>query len=126
MSFSTQFNQASFDEHYGLLTPEQVVVVRPYGDDGDDQVLAELRPRWIVMFDPNQNFIRRVEVRFPILLSRPAVAKTALHDFNDLIDLAGLQEFESRFISACVLHDVPHDQRGAQVSRGLAEREGCV
>ncbi|KAG8881170.1 hypothetical protein FRB98_004521 [Tulasnella sp. 332] len=51
-----------FDDHYGLLTPEQVVVVRSYGDDGDDQVLSELRPRFIIMFDPNQDFIRRIEV----------------------------------------------------------------
>lgn len=52
-----------FDDHYGLLTPEQVVVVRSYGDDGDDQVLGELRPRFIIMFDPNQDFVRRIEVR---------------------------------------------------------------
>ncbi|KDQ09302.1 hypothetical protein BOTBODRAFT_164970 [Botryobasidium botryosum FD-172 SS1] len=62
MNFATDFDQATFNEHYGLLTPDQIVVVRPYGDDGDDQLLAELRPRWIVMFDPNQNFIRRIEV----------------------------------------------------------------
>lgn len=51
-----------FDDHYGLLTPEEVVVVRTYGDDGDDQVLSEIRPRFIIMFDPNQDFVRRIEV----------------------------------------------------------------
>ncbi|KAG9001898.1 hypothetical protein FRB94_004430 [Tulasnella sp. JGI-2019a] len=51
-----------FNNHYGLLVPEQVVVIRSYGDDGDDQVLSELRPRFIIMFDPNQDFIRRIEV----------------------------------------------------------------
>lgn len=50
------------NDHYGLLTPEQVVVVRVYGEDGDDQILSELRPRFIVMFDPNMDFVRRIEV----------------------------------------------------------------
>lgn len=51
-----------FDDDYGLLTPEQIVVVRVYGDDGDDQILHELRPRNIILYDPNQDFIRRIEV----------------------------------------------------------------
>ncbi|KAG8933581.1 hypothetical protein FRC02_011596 [Tulasnella sp. 418] len=50
------------DDYFGLLEPEQVVVVRTYGDDGDDQILSELRPRYIVMYDPNQDFVRRIEV----------------------------------------------------------------
>lgn len=51
-----------FDANYGLLTPEQTVVVRAYSDDSDDLILAELQPRFIVMFEPNQDFVRRVEV----------------------------------------------------------------
>jgi DNA excision repair protein ERCC-4 len=50
------------DEDYGLLEDEQVVLVRTYGDDGDDQLLSEVRPRYIVMMEPNLDFIRRVEV----------------------------------------------------------------
>ena len=42
---------------FGLLSPEQTVVVRAYGDDGDDSVLAEVQPRFIVMFEPNQDFV---------------------------------------------------------------------
>lgn len=53
---------AGFDDDYGLLTPEQIVAVRVYGDDGDDQILHEIRPRYIVVYDPNQDFIRRIEV----------------------------------------------------------------
>lgn len=45
-----------------MLLPEQTIIVRPYEDDGDDEVLTELRPRWIIFYDPNQDFIRRVEV----------------------------------------------------------------
>ncbi|KZT71130.1 hypothetical protein DAEQUDRAFT_688077 [Daedalea quercina L-15889] len=51
-----------FNVHYGLLAPEQTVVVRPYTDDGDDLVLREVQPRFIVMFEPNLEFIRRIEV----------------------------------------------------------------
>ena len=52
-----------FDTHYGLLAPAQTVLVRPYSDDSDDQVLHEVKPRFIVMYEPNLEFIRRIEVR---------------------------------------------------------------
>lgn len=51
-----------FDAHYGLPAPEQMVIVRAYSDDSDDQVLSEIQPKFIVMFEPNQDFVRRVEV----------------------------------------------------------------
>ena len=51
-----------FDAHYGLLAPEQIVLVRPYSDDSDDQILQEIKPRFIVMYEPNLEFIRRIEV----------------------------------------------------------------
>ena len=51
-----------FNEHYGLVQPEQLVIVRSYGDDTDDQVLAEIRPRFIIMYEPNLEFVRRIEV----------------------------------------------------------------
>ena len=52
-----------FDTHFGLLAPPQTVLVRPYSDDSDDQVLQEIKPRFIVMYEPNLEFIRRIEVR---------------------------------------------------------------
>ncbi|KAK0467113.1 uncharacterized protein EV420DRAFT_666448 [Desarmillaria tabescens] len=51
-----------FDTHYGLLPPPQTVVIRPYSDDTDDRMLDEIKPRFIVMFEPCMEFIRRVEV----------------------------------------------------------------
>jgi DNA excision repair protein ERCC-4 len=51
-----------FDTHYGLLEPAQTILVRTYTDDSDDQVLAEIKPKFIVMFEPNMEFIRRIEV----------------------------------------------------------------
>ena len=50
------------DDNYGLVSPEETVVVRSYSDDSDDQVLSELQPRYIIMFEPNLDFVRRVEV----------------------------------------------------------------
>lgn len=57
-------DDAEFEPLYGLLVPTQTVIVRAYADDGDDRILAELQPRFIVMYEPNQDFIRRIEVGF--------------------------------------------------------------
>ncbi|KIK91445.1 hypothetical protein PAXRUDRAFT_830849 [Paxillus rubicundulus Ve08.2h10] len=51
-----------FDTRYGLLAPQQTVVVRAYSDDSDDQVLAEIQPKFIVMLEPSLEFVRRIEV----------------------------------------------------------------
>ena len=51
-----------FNEYYGLVQPEQLVIVRSYGDDTDDQVLTEIQPRFIIMYEPNLDFVRRIEV----------------------------------------------------------------
>ncbi|KAI0691074.1 hypothetical protein BC835DRAFT_1433046 [Cytidiella melzeri] len=51
-----------FNDNYGLVSPEETVVVRSYSDDSDDQTLSELQPRYIIMFEPNLDFVRRIEV----------------------------------------------------------------
>ena len=51
-----------FDANYGLIEPEATVLVRAYSDDSDDRVLAEVQPRYIIMFEPSLDFVRRVEV----------------------------------------------------------------
>ncbi|KAF9652763.1 hypothetical protein BDM02DRAFT_3088779 [Thelephora ganbajun] len=51
-----------FDMNYGLVQPEETVIVRAYSDDSDDMMLMELRPRFVVMFDPSLEFLRRMEV----------------------------------------------------------------
>jgi len=55
------FDGVKSDTNYGLLPPERTVIIRAYSDDTDDQVLAEIQPRFIVMYEPNQDFIRRIE-----------------------------------------------------------------
>lgn len=60
---STEF-ESDYDANYGLLAAQQTVIVRAYSDDSDDQVLAEIQPKFVVMFEPNEDFIRRIEVSF--------------------------------------------------------------
>ncbi|KZO94381.1 hypothetical protein CALVIDRAFT_224105 [Calocera viscosa TUFC12733] len=57
-----RIDSESFDQDFGIVPDEQIVLIRPYGDDSDDMLLSELQPRWIVMYEPDQSFIRRVEV----------------------------------------------------------------
>jgi hypothetical protein len=57
-----------FESEYGLLAPEDTVIIRPYGGEDDDILLQELRPRFVIMYEPNLAFIRRLEVspgRYP-------------------------------------------------------------
>ncbi|KAL1915153.1 uncharacterized protein VTP21DRAFT_7634 [Calcarisporiella thermophila] len=56
------FDASMFSEHYGLLPLSSLVLVRPHAGDADDRMLRELRPRFIVMYDPDPSFVRRVEV----------------------------------------------------------------
>ena len=56
------FLGSGYDEHYGLMTPEETIVVRAYSDDTDDLMLSQINPRFIIMFEPNLEFIRRIEV----------------------------------------------------------------
>lgn len=51
-----------FNQDYGLLAPEDAVIIRPYGGEDDDILLQELRPRFVIMYEPNLAFIRRLEV----------------------------------------------------------------
>uniref|UniRef100_A0A0W0GCU3 ERCC4 domain-containing protein n=2 Tax=Moniliophthora roreri TaxID=221103 RepID=A0A0W0GCU3_MONRR len=52
LEFATQF-----DAHYGLIPPPQQVIIRAYSDDTDDRMLDEIKPRFIVMFEPCMEFV---------------------------------------------------------------------
>ncbi|KAG6896228.1 hypothetical protein C0992_009623 [Termitomyces sp. T32_za158] len=65
-----------FDTHYGLIAPEQTVLIRAYSDDTDDRMLAEIQPKFVVMFEPNMEFIRRIEV---YKSSHPGLAVRVYH-----------------------------------------------
>ncbi|CAI4211151.1 unnamed protein product [Parascedosporium putredinis] len=50
------------EEYYQLYEMRDLVVVHAYDGDQDEHVLEEVRPKYIIMFEPDASFIRRVEV----------------------------------------------------------------
>ncbi|RMD42918.1 hypothetical protein DV735_g2197, partial [Chaetothyriales sp. CBS 134920] len=50
------------EDFFELFDPEDQVVIHPYSGDEDDLLLEELRPKYIIMYSPSPDFIRRVEV----------------------------------------------------------------
>ncbi|KKK22429.1 DNA repair protein [Aspergillus rambellii] len=50
------------DEFYELYDMDDLVMVHPYDGDMDEHILEEVRPRYIIMYEPDSAFIRRVEV----------------------------------------------------------------
>ncbi|KAH6901117.1 hypothetical protein BKA70DRAFT_1312449 [Coprinopsis sp. MPI-PUGE-AT-0042] len=65
-----------YEELYGLVPAEETVLVRAFSDDSDDRMLSEIQPRFIVMTEPNMEFIRRVEV---YRSSNPGLAVRVYH-----------------------------------------------
>ncbi|PPQ88277.1 hypothetical protein CVT25_005440 [Psilocybe cyanescens] len=61
LDFGSGALENDFDSNYGLLAPEQTVLIRAYSDDTDDMILTEIKPKFIVMFEPDMDFVRRVE-----------------------------------------------------------------
>lgn len=111
------FLGADFDEHYGLLMPEQSIVVRAYSDDSDDLMLAEVNPRFIVMFEPNLDFVRRLEV------SVPSASFTL---FVQTWHPSGISELKPRAQCTRLFYDVPIELRRGQVPRRSQERKRVV
>lgn len=50
------------EDFYELYDMDDLIMVHPYGGDMDDHILEEARPRYIIMYEPDAAFIRRVEV----------------------------------------------------------------
>ena len=50
------------EEYFELYEMSDLVVIHPYDGDMDEHVLEEIRPRYVVMYEPDAAFIRRVEV----------------------------------------------------------------
>lgn len=50
------------DPHYTLLSPTETVLVRTYSEDIDDRLLDELKPLFVIMYEPCLEFVRRIEV----------------------------------------------------------------
>ena len=52
----------NMEDYFELYEMQDLVVVHPYDGDMDEHVLEEVRPRYVVMYEPDAAFIRRVEV----------------------------------------------------------------
>ncbi|KAI9863177.1 MAG: hypothetical protein M1813_003997 [Trichoglossum hirsutum] len=50
------------EEYYELYEMNDLVIVHPYDGDMDEHILEELKPRYIIMYEPDAAFPRRVEV----------------------------------------------------------------
>ncbi|KAJ5670656.1 uncharacterized protein N7477_006019 [Penicillium maclennaniae] len=52
----------NMEDFYELYDMNDLVMIHPYDGDMDDHILEEVRPRYIIMYEPDAAFIRRVEV----------------------------------------------------------------
>ena len=52
----------NMDDYYQLYDMQDLVVVQAYDGDVDEHILDEVRPKYIIMYEPDASFIRRVEV----------------------------------------------------------------
>jgi DNA excision repair protein ERCC-4 len=50
------------EDYYELYDMDDLIVVHPFDGDMDEHILEEVRPRYIIMYEPDSAFIRRVEV----------------------------------------------------------------
>lgn len=52
----------NMEDYFELYEMQDLVVVHPYDGDMDEHVLEEVRPRYVIMYEPDAAFIRRIEV----------------------------------------------------------------
>ena len=50
------------EDYYQMYEMQDVVVIHAYDGDQDEHVLEEVKPKYIIMYEPDASFIRRVEV----------------------------------------------------------------
>ncbi|KJZ75790.1 hypothetical protein HIM_04947 [Hirsutella minnesotensis 3608] len=50
------------EDYFQLYDMQDLVVIHAYDGDQDEHVLEEIKPRYIIMYEPEASFIRRVEV----------------------------------------------------------------
>ncbi|RJE19189.1 DNA repair protein [Aspergillus sclerotialis] len=50
------------EDFYELYDMGDLIMIHPYDGDMDEHILEEVRPRYIIMYEPDPAFIRRVEV----------------------------------------------------------------
>lgn len=54
----------NMEDYYEFYEMNDLIVVHSYDGDMDERLLDELRPRYVIMYEPDPAFIRRMEVRY--------------------------------------------------------------
>lgn len=52
----------NMEDYFQLFEMQDLIVVHAYDGDQDEHVLEEVKPKYIIMYEPDAAFIRRVEV----------------------------------------------------------------
>jgi DNA excision repair protein ERCC-4 len=52
----------NMEDYYELFSMDSTVIIHPYSGDLDEHILEETKPRYVVMYEPDAAFIRRIEV----------------------------------------------------------------
>ncbi len=50
------------EDYFEIFEMNDLLIVHPYDGDMDEHVLEEIKPKYIIMYEPDSGFIRRVEV----------------------------------------------------------------
>ncbi|KNG50195.1 dna repair protein [Stemphylium lycopersici] len=52
----------NMESYYELFDMNSLIIVHPYAGDLDEHILDETKPRYVIMYEPDAAFIRRIEV----------------------------------------------------------------
>ncbi|TVY60765.1 DNA repair protein rad16 [Lachnellula suecica] len=50
------------EDYYQLYDTKDLVVIHAYDGDMDEHILEEVKPKYIIMYEPDTSFVRRIEV----------------------------------------------------------------
>jgi DNA excision repair protein ERCC-4 len=50
------------EDYYQLYDTQDLVVIHAYDGDMDEHILEEVKPKYIIMYEPDTSFVRRIEV----------------------------------------------------------------
>ncbi|CAG8681451.1 22521_t:CDS:10 [Rhizophagus irregularis] len=60
--YDDEFDVEAFSTYFGLLDLRDLIIIRPISGEEDDRVLQSIKPKYIIIYHPDQAFVRRVEV----------------------------------------------------------------
>ncbi|KAI9492695.1 hypothetical protein BDB00DRAFT_826788 [Zychaea mexicana] len=99
------------------VTPGSIISIQTYDNDVDEDLLEDLQPRFIIMYDPNPTFVRRVEVyraMHPELDVRVyfMIYENSVEEQNYLSMIRKEKEAFERLIREKSIMAIPMPQRG--------------